>query len=273
MSPVRILWINPVHADAYDEELAEELNRNVSSDTQVDVVSFAGAGPLHLEYAAHELTVAPTLLSCVRWAEADGYDAAVIGCFYDPALRAARELTVRMAVTAPAEACLRTAATLGEKTAILVGRRKWIPEMHENVVRYGMVDKVASFRPLGLGVHDFQTDKERTYRLMHDQASRAVDEDGVDVIVLGCTIEFGFGSRLQEALGIPVLDAVLTPVAYAEHLAVLANRFGWRHAKVVGYQSPPADELSWLPSAERPGPLTRAPGASKASDQPTLQVG
>lgn len=253
----RLLWINPVHTDTFDVEMTVELNRSVGTCTQVDVVSFGGPGPQHLEYAAHELTVAPTLLSCIRWAEADGYDATVIGCFYDPAVRAARELTDRMAVTAPAEACLRTAATLGEKVAILVGRDKWVPEMHENVVRYGMADQLASFRPLGLGVQDFQVDKDKTYELMRDHAERAVTDDRADVVVLGCTIEFGFCQRLQQELGVPVLDAVLTPVAYAEHLAALASRFGWRHTKTVGYQSPPAGELGWLPPAACPGPLTK----------------
>lgn len=252
----RILWVNPVHTATYDAEMAAELNDNVGPATQVDVVSFGAAGPEHLEYSAYELTVAPTLLSCIRWAEADGYDALVVGCFYDPGMRAAREVTNRMVVTAPAEACLRTAATLGERVAILVGRRKWVPEMHENVVRYGMADRLASFRPLELGVHDFQADPNLTYARMREQAGRAVDEDGADVVVLGCTMEFGFCRRLQDELGVPVLDAVLTPIAYAEHLATLAERFGWRHSKKVGYQAPPAGEHSWLPAATCPGPVT-----------------
>ncbi|MEE9491705.1 MAG: hypothetical protein V3V80_05335 [Dehalococcoidia bacterium] len=43
-----------------------------------------------------------------------------------------------MVITAPCEASTHIASTLGDKFSIIVGRRKCIPEMMENVTRYGM---------------------------------------------------------------------------------------------------------------------------------------
>jgi len=240
----KILWINPVATDALDTVFRAEFEKVKEPDTSVDVVSLAARpGPTHLEYNSYEVLIMPELLKLVKQAEDDGYDAAVIGCFYDPMLRAAREISQKMAVTAPAEACLHIAATLGESISVIVGRDKWIPEMKENVHKYGFGHKLASFVSIGLGVHDFQRDHAVTERKMREAVKKAVEEDGADVIVLGCTMEFGFYQQIQEAYGVPVIDASLAPFKYAEFLAELRQKLKWGHSKRVGYQSPPQAEL------------------------------
>jgi allantoin racemase len=239
----KILWINPVGTDLFDRPIEEFLNTAKSQETRIDVVSLK-RGPLHLEYHYYEALVLADTLHQVRRAEVEGYDAAVIGCFYDPGLREAREITERLVVTAPAEASLHIATTLGHSFSILVGRKKWIPKMHENVVKYGFKDALASFKPLDLGVYDFQKDKEETTRRLKAAAREAVEKDAAEVVILGCTIEFGFYRELQTELGVPVIDAVLAPLKYAEFLVELRDRFGWSHSKVYGYQSPPQDEVN-----------------------------
>ena len=144
----RLLWINPVGIDSYDKPISDALREEAFPDTRIDVCSLRDVHMQHLEYNAYEMVAAGPTIGAVRWGEENGYDAAVIGCFYDPFLRAAREVTQKMAVTAPAEACLHIANTLGERVSILVGRSKWIPEMHENVAKYGFADRLASFRVL-----------------------------------------------------------------------------------------------------------------------------
>jgi allantoin racemase len=247
----RILWINPVATSLYDEPIAAALRAEARPDTRIDVASLPGPGPEHLEYNAYEMAVAPKTVGTIRWAEEQGYDAAVIGCFYDPFLRAAREVASRMVVTAPAEACLHIATTLGERVSILVGRSKWIPEMNENVHRYGFADRLASFRVLRMSVAEFQQDPACTEDRILDEARRAIAEDGADVIVLGCTIEFGFYQQVQKELGVPVVDAIVAPLRYAEFLADLSHRHSWSHSKARGYESPDQTEMDgWVPALE-----------------------
>ncbi len=103
----RILWINPVGIDAYDAPIGAELRSEAAPGTRVHVCSLPGVGPRHLEWNALEAVVAGPTMGVIRWAaERATYDAAVIGCFYDPFLRGARELSGSMAVTAPAEAAV-----------------------------------------------------------------------------------------------------------------------------------------------------------------------
>ncbi|MFF2876423.1 aspartate/glutamate racemase family protein [Gottfriedia sp. NPDC057991] len=241
----RILWINPVATNIYDQIFKDELESIKDKNTIVDVISFeAPNGPTHLEYNCYEAMMIPNIVNAVMKAEQDGYDAAVIGCFYDPALRAAREVAKKMVVTAPAEASLHIAATLGESISIIVGRKKWIPEMKENVFKYGFGHKLASFQSVELGVHDFQKDHNVTANRILEAAREAITRDHADVIVLGCTLEFGFYKKIQEELGVPVIDASVAPFKYAEFLVELNQRFNWRHSKIMGYQSPPEDEVN-----------------------------
>lgn len=240
----KILFINPLHTDVFDKEFISQFNRFKSPETEVDLISFKpGEGPIHLEYNCYEAAVIPELIRTVKKAELDGYDAAIIGCFYDPALRACREVAEKMVITAPAESALHIATTLGENFSIIVGRRKWIPEMRENVHKYGFSQKLSSFKSIELGVHDFQKDHEETKKRIRQAAKEAIEKDGADVIVLGCTAEFGFFEVLQEELGVPVIDASLSPFKYAEFLVELKQRLAWSHSKEVGYQSPPANEV------------------------------
>ncbi|MDE0196361.1 MAG: aspartate/glutamate racemase family protein [bacterium] len=247
----RILWINPVGSDAYDAPIGAELRAEAAPGTRVDVCSLPGDGPCHLEWTALEAVVAGPTMGVIRWAAERGdYDAAVIGCFYDPFLRAARQLSGQMAVTAPAEACLHVASVIGERISILVGRKTWIPEMHENVLKYGFGDRVASFRVLGMNVEDFQTDPEFTQQRIITEAEAAVEEDRADVVVLGCTLEFGFYREVQRKTGAPVVDPITAPLRYAEFLATLGADHGWRTSRAGGYRSVAPRELSWIPVVE-----------------------
>ena len=95
---------------------------------------------------------------------------------------------------------------LGNTFSILVGRRKWIPKMTENVRMYGLEHAMVSMRAVDLGVHDFQSHAESEDRLM-ETGRRCVEEDGAEVPMRGCTAGFGFPGTMQEALGVPVPDS------------------------------------------------------------------
>jgi allantoin racemase len=239
---MRILYLNPVGTPIFNKAMEEVLRGAAEPGTDVDIVSLR-RGPWHVEYYYYESLALPDVLHMVKDAENRGYDAVVLGCFYDLALQEAREISERTTITAPAEAAMLTACSLGDKFSIIVGRRKWIPQMMSNVVRYGLKDRLASFKTLEMGVLDFQRNRKETERRQLERAREAVDEDGAETIILGCTVEFGFWKKLQDELGVPVLDPVITPLKFAEYLVTLKNRFGWSHSKIGAYESPHIDEI------------------------------
>jgi allantoin racemase len=240
----RLLWINPIGSDTFDGPIREYLNGIKEENTILDVASFK-RGPHHLEYQFYETLVGLDILRTVKDAERRGYDASIIGCFYDPYLSEAREIT-NIVVAGPAESSLAIAMSLGHKFSIIVGRKKWIPQMEENIIKYGLKERLASFRPIDMGVLDFQEKRDETERRLMDAGSEAIEKDSAEVIILGCTAEFGFYERMQEELQVPVIDATVAPLKYAEFMVDLKRATGTGHSKIRKYEAPPKAEIkSW----------------------------
>ena len=239
---MKILWVNPIGSDAFDMTIGKILKEACRSDTSLDVVSLPGDRPKHLEYHAYEGLVVGDIVNIV-YSMSEKYDGIVIGCFYDVGLREAREVSRHAVVAAPCQASLVFASHLGNSFSVLVGRRKWIPKMRENVHMYGYGSRLASMRTLEMGVYDFQADMKKTEDTMMEEGKKAIQEDGAEVLILGCTIEFGFHEHMQRTLGVPVIDAVLAPFKLVELLVETASKFHWYPSRVLGSEAPPPREV------------------------------
>lgn len=256
---VRILWLSVVGTDEFNQPTLEYLESAAAAGTTIEVASFPW-GPHHVEFHSYEAMMLPAITSTV-FHNRDYYDAFIIGCFYDPGLDEAREVSGSSTVIAPCEAALAVAPSLGSAFSVIVGRRKWIPRMKENALKYRPAAQLASFRSLDLGVLDFHADEACTKQRMIEEGRKAIEEDGAEVIVLGCTATFGFYQEMQEALGVPVLDPVITPLKYAEFLIDLNRRFGWSHSRVGIYEPPKPEEYGqWdVFGKGAPPPFRRTP--------------
>lgn len=245
MTDKKILWINPIGSNEFDTEMEHYLARYKDERTRISVISFED-GPANLEYYSYSIPIAKDLMTAVNDAELNGFDAAIIGCFYDPFLDEMREVS-SIVISGPAESAMKIATSLGSRFSIIVGRKKWIPKMSENVQKYGYEKFLSSFKSIDMGVQDFQTMKEETEKRILRSAKEAVDLDGAESIVLGCTAEFGFYKKVQEEIGVPVVDAVIAPLKFAEFMVDLKNVSGLKHSKIGKYASPPFNEAEdWL---------------------------
>jgi allantoin racemase len=237
---MRVLWLSIVGTNEFDQPTKEYLDSAKAEGTDIEVASFPW-GPHHVEFHSYESIMLPAITGTV-FHNRDYYDSFIIGCFYDPGLEEAREVSGSAIVVAPCEAALAVAPSLGNTFSVIVGRRKWIPRMKENALKYRPAAQLASFRSLDLGVLDFHADEDCTKQRMIEEGRKAIEEDGAEVIVLGCTATFGFYEEMQAALGVPVLDPVITPLKYAEFLVDLRDRFGWGHSRAGLYEPPKPEE-------------------------------
>lgn len=240
----KILFINPVGHDTWDQEVKDYLEQYKAADTELHVTSLERGLPEHLEYSYYETLIGEKLMHRIKKAEKEGYDACVIGCYYDPFLETAREICTHMVVTAPAEAAMHIGTTLGSSFSVLVVRNKTAPQMREYVWHRGNEKYLASFRSLEIGVQELQRDPEYTKVRMREEIKKAVEEDKAEVILLGCTIQMGFFKQLQEEFQIPVIDANIAPLKYAEFLCDLRDcGAGWYTSKAGMYEAPPEAEI------------------------------
>ena len=247
-------------SDQYAMQMQECLASAVSSQTTIDLIALSADRPRHIDFHSYEGLILPDLIHHVH-ANAADYDGFVIGCFYDIGLREAREVSGQAVVTAPCQAATDMAIQLGNTFSILVGMPKNIPRMSENVRIYGRDHHMASMRAVGLSVWEQQTAPD-VFERMVNVGRTCIEQDGAEVLILGCTAGFGLHERLRKTLGVPVLDAMLAPTMYAEFLSQAAKRLGWYPSRVGGSLPPPDEEIrQWNLFANPPAEGIRVFGA------------
>jgi len=167
----------------------------------------------------------------------DQYDAFVIACFDDPGLYAARE-ALRAPVFGIAEAAMLLACTLGHTFSVLTAPPSSKPSMREIVRRYGLEHRCASVRTTDLPILALDDDIVITGRLFAAEGRRAIEEDGAEVLLLGCAGLAHLDKELERELDVPVLDGVACAVKMAEACVGYGLRTGKRH----GFSTPLAKE-------------------------------
>lgn len=242
---IKILWVNPINSPTYDQAIAQQIANMKLPNAEVHVVSLEipGVKLTNIEYRVYEVQVLKPVTDLAYYAQANGFDAYAIGCFYDTALHEAREVSGNTIVRAPCEASLQIASTLGNRFSIVIGHEKWKVQMENEVRACGYYDKLASFRAVGMHVDEFQKDPVRTKEAIRKAVIAVMEEDKAEVIILGCTIEYGFGEELQEELGIPIIDAVQACYKLAEQSALLKKQLGLKPSRLHSMAPPSQIEL------------------------------
>lgn len=241
---MKIMWINPLGRPDDDEAIAALIKDIKSNETEVEVVSLdTSPSPIDLEYRTYEALFYTDIIHLVRYAANNHYDAAVLGCFYDPIIADAREISGEMIVIGPCQASIQIMANLCNRFSVIVGSQKEVNQMHDNIHQYGYGRQLASIRAMNLTTTDFLHNKQITEQAMLQHAGEAVKHDFAEGIILGCTLESGYHRKLQEQLDVPVVDCVYAAYKTAEHLAVLKNRFGWKPSRKWSCAPPPEKSI------------------------------
>ena len=215
---MRILVVNPNTSASMTDRVRRELEAVKGRETELTVVN-PTEGPAAIESAEDEALAIPPMLALIREA-APRHDAVVIACFSDPGLREAREI-MSIPVVGIEESSLHLAAQLGRRFTILTSRATRVPAKVEHVERLGLSSRLASVRPLEMGVLEMDADPERAALRILEVGAAAVREDGAEVIVLGCAGLAGHASALGPALGVAVVDPSPIALATAEMLVRL----------------------------------------------------
>ena len=152
-----------------------------------------------------------------------GYGAIALACFGDPGLAALREATT-IPVAGMAEASMLTACQLGGRVALVTGGARWVPMLTEFVAAMGLASRLAAVRAVALTGAEIAADQARAEAVLVEVATRAVAEDGAEVIVLGGAGLAGMAARLQPRVSVPLLDSLACLLAQARILAASRAR-------------------------------------------------
>jgi Asp/Glu/hydantoin racemase len=217
----RIIVVNPNSTQAVTDDISRAVEPlRVAGAPEIECVTLPDGPPGIQCQRDVEQVVQPLCRLVAR--EENRAEAFVIACFSDPGLHAARESTSRP-VIGIAAAGITTALNLGN----MIGVIAILPASLGRHWRYfrgmGVAERVAGDRPINLGVIEL-SDERRTLERMTDVGRTLRDEDGADVLVMGCAGMARYRPRLEEALGIPVVD----PTQAAVGMAIAATQLGYR---------------------------------------------
>ena len=230
---MKIMVINPNTSISMTDHIREALFKVKRTDTELTVLC-PSKGPDTIESAYDEAYAIPPTLELVKDACREGYDAVVLACFSDPGLEAAREIS-SIPIIGIEESCLHAAAMLGAKFTVLTPRKERIPSKKEHIHMRGLNHFLASVRSLDLTVAETDANPEKTKDRLFTVSRTAVDNDGAEVLILGCAGMAGYAKELEEKLGVVVLDPAAVALKMAEAFADL----GLTHSKLGLFATPP----------------------------------
>jgi allantoin racemase len=230
---MKIFVINPNTSVSMTDHIRKELARIRHTDTEL-TVRCPDKGPDTIESAYDEAFAIPPTLGLVQRANHEGHDAVILACFSDPGLEAAKEVST-IPVIGIEESSLHMASMLGARFSIMTPRRQRIPSRREHVFMRGLEHFLASVRSLDLSVAETHTNPERTKVRLLEEAKKAVEEDGAEVIILGCAGMAGYAPEIEKKLGVKVID----PLAVALKVAEAMVDLGLAHSKIGLFSAPP----------------------------------
>jgi len=214
----RVAVINPNTTASMTATIADAARGAAAVGTEIVAVT-STMGPVSIEGYYDEAFALPGLLLEIGRAEREGAQAAVIACFDDTGLDAARAMA-RMPVIGICEAAMVTASFIAKRfTVVTTMERSRVP-IEELSHRYGMTGR-AKIRAANISVLSLEDPNSGARDKLRSEIARAIAEDNAEAIVLGCAGMADLARTLSREFGIPVIDGVGAAVKQAEALVAL----------------------------------------------------
>lgn len=220
---------------SYEKEL---LSQYASPDTEIEVQEIE-KGAASIESYFDISLGAIDLFRLIRQAHTDGIDGIVITCFGNANLDAAREIS-SIPVIGSGLASVSLAATICRRFSI-IGTLPAVRDRFENEVwKAGLLSKLASVRTINMSVLELDNRSGSMKKAMIEEARRAIQEDGAEVIVPGCFGMIGIAKEIQEVVQVPVIEPAGAAMCLIETLVKL--NIG---QSKLSYPFPPPKERSY----------------------------
>ena len=197
---MKILMINPNS----DLEMTLSIQKTAEnfSKGNFEATCFPTPGaPKFIETYEDQKKAAPGMIKLVKENQAQ-YDSFVVACHCDPNLEMIKGIT-KKPVVGIGEASMKIASMLGQRFSVIQTSEFSISIKENLVKKYRLEDSLASIR-----APKKEMENMSEYQKYLQTARAAVEEDGADVIVLGCAGMTGLNRKIKKELGIPVLDGV-----------------------------------------------------------------
>lgn len=240
---------------AYSAALRRTLTQAADPGTEIAIHGITRRGGIGDQYRSLEFIETIEVLENVQRAQAEGFDAVLLGNIADPGLRAAREIA-NIPVLGLCESALLTACQMGASVGLVVSNDKHHAKILENVTTYGLTSRVAAVERMRvdrLVDLDAAFGEGETRQRILDQfaaaATRCV-ERGAEVVIpaVGVAMVLLAEAGITDAGGgAPVLNGSIALLKAGEAAVKLNRLMGGRFTSRRGaYAQPPAAQIEEL---------------------------
>lgn len=245
---MRIWWqsstsIQTKELTDYREALTKHLNSVKRKDTEISIKGVEkGSLDLHLSSTVGMNSFAPGgVLDRLIQADREGYDAAAIGCFLDPALQEARELT-DIPIFGLAETSIHMACMLGNRFSGIAFGDKQAQHYDAVVRKYGLENRAAPFASLGIDLEQVQKGFSDPTEIMDlfKKSIKKLSATGTEVILpaCGCVNTIVVREKITEMEGMLILDINALLLKVTEAMADFYKLTGVSRSRKLLYQKP-----------------------------------
>jgi allantoin racemase len=244
---------------AYNAALRRMLEAAADPGTSLDIGGITRRGGVGDQYRSLEFIETIEVLDNVARAEADGFDAVLLGNIADPGLRQAREMA-DIPVLGLCETALFTACQMGLSFGLVVANDKHYGRVLENVAAYGLQSRLATVERMTV---DRLVDLDEAFRpgpvrqRILDQflaAAASCVAKGAEVVIpaAGVAMVLVADAGIHEAgpsggPTAPVLNAAVALLKQGEAVVKLNRLMSGKFTSRRGaYAQPPAGQIAEL---------------------------
>lgn len=191
-----------------------------------------------------------------RQAQAEHYDAVILGSFSEPFLPEIRSILSIPVISMP-ESALLSACMYAERFALVPLARAGVKRVSALVQRHGLGQRVTDIQALSTPVTEDELEAALADpgKVMDDfiAVGRRLVDAGADVVIPaeGVLSELLFWNGVREIDGATVLDCIGNALAHAEMLVRLKRSTGMGVGRRWAYPTPPADMIEAVERAAR----------------------
>ncbi|GAA4334299.1 aspartate/glutamate racemase family protein [Variovorax defluvii] len=220
MSQKHLYVINPNSSETVTAGIAAAMAPlQRAGDPHITCVTIADGPPgIQTQFDVDRAALAVHKFAQEHLDDAAGF---VTACFSDPGLHLLREIKGVLSFGISESAAL-TAMTLGQRFGVIAILDGSIGRHWRTWGAMGITQRVAGEVAIGRSVTEL-ADQASTLKAMIAAGERLKQEHGASVLVMGCAGMAPFRERLQDALGLPVVE----PTQAAVSMALGRLRLGW----------------------------------------------
>lgn len=202
----KVMIIVPINNDALNDEILAAVQPVKPPDFEIDVTNIDGGMP-YIESRYDLAQNAPYVIAKAQQVEKDGYDGIFVSDMDMCGVEPSREV-LRIPIIGGFRASAYSAMMLSQRFSIVTILESVVDLQRDHVRDFGIEPNFASIRTVDMSVAQLSNTAVAVAHV-YEESIKAIEEDGADSIILGCTGFVNVAHTVHELL---VADGKPAPV-------------------------------------------------------------